>query len=501
MSSPGNPSGYWGQTSFPVPAAWSLAKTLAWSHVSLATLTVVGFALAMLWTQYRATIRQVESELFGAAETMKQSLEAGVSPDDLSIPEPFFHRFGRATRDQAYWVLWSQESKLIAWGGRLPDGTSVSQLRPFPLSPKPKGPRPFQSERDGRTIELMVEAGNDRLILARPMAKEFDALGSLAIRLLGGILVSLSLAALIAIWVAKRIATPISDFACATRALTHHRLNERLDVNQSTSEMIELTIAFNTMLENLQRAFERQKQFTADAAHELRTPVSVVLAQSEHCLARMRSDDDYRAGFETTRSTAVHMRQLVQDLLDLARMDDGRLPLQHEPTDLATVGNEAVAMMTPVAAEKSITIELTSTSAMMLGDRLRLRQIFLNLLSNAIQYSDAGTRIRVAIIGEGDKTNMTICDEGIGMSDAEQALVWNRFHRVDAARTVSTQSSQHEQVPASSGAGLGLSLVAELVRLHEGKIEMASTPGVGTTFTATFTRTAIDPAAEPDRLC
>lgn len=477
--------------------AWSLAKTLAWSHVSLATLTVVGFALAMLWTQYRAMIRQVEGDLLGAAETMKQSLETGVSPTDLSIPEPFFHRFGRAPRDQAYWVLWSQESKPVAWGGRLPEGAAVSELRPFLASPKPKGPRPFQSERDGRTLELMIDAGENRLMIARPMAKEFDALGSLAIRLLGGILVSLTVAALVSIWVAKRIATPISDFASKTRALTHDRLSERLDVNQSTSEINELSSAFNTMLENLQRAFDRQKQFTADAAHELRTPVSVVLAQSEHCLARMRSEDDYRAGFETTRSTAVHMRQLVQDLLDLARMDDGRLPLQLEPVDLATIGNEAVVMMSPVAMEKSIAIELMCSSVVMLGDRLRLRQIFLNLLSNAIQYSDPGTRVWVTIAGDGDKAKMTIRDEGIGMDETEQALVWNRFHRVDAARTILTQPSQPNQAPASSGAGLGLSLVAELVRLHKGEIEMVSAPSVGTTFTATFTRTSIDATAEP----
>lgn len=476
---------------------WSLTKTLALSHVSLATLAVIGFALAMLWMQYRATIRQVESELFGAAETMKQSLEAGVSPDDLSIPEPFFHRFGRALRDQAYWALWSQEAELIAWDGRLPDETSVSELRPFPASPEPKGPRPFQAERDGRTLELMVKAGDNRLLIARPMAKEFDALGSLAIRLMGGILVSLSVAALISIWVAKRIANPISEFASMTRTLTHNRLNQRLDVNQSTSELTELARAFNIMLESLQRAFERQKQFTADAAHELRTPVSVVLAQSEHCLARLRSEDDYRAGFETLRSTAIHMRQLLHDLLDLARMDEGRLPLQLELTDLATVGHEAVVMMTPVAVTKGIAIELTSSSVPILGDQLRLRQIFFNLLSNAIRYSDAGTRIWVVITSEGDKAKMTIRDEGIGMSEAEQALVWNRFHRVDSARTVSNELSQNDHMLISSGAGLGLSLVAELVRLHEGKIEMTSAPAAGTTFTATFTKTQTRAPAEP----
>lgn len=469
--------------------------------MSLATLTVIGFALAMLWTQYRATYRQVESELLGAVETMKQSLEAGVAPEDLAIPVSFFHRFGRAPRDQAYWVLWSQESKPIAWGGRLPQDTSVSQLRPFPLQSKPKGPRPFESERDGRTLELMVEVEDGRLMIARPMAKEFDALGALAIRLLGGTLVVLSMALLTSIWVAKRIATPIADFATTTRALTHDRLSKRLELRQSTSEMTELAQAFNSMLENLQRAFDRQKQFTADAAHELRTPVSVVLAQSEHSLARERSENDYRAGFETTRATAIHMRHLVQDLLDLARLDDGCLPLQFEPLDLETVGHEAVAMMSPVSAEKSILIELKSSSAVMLGDRLRLRQIFLNLLSNAIQYSDPGTCVRVLISDDSDQVKVTIRDEGIGMSEEEQALVWNRFHCVDDARTVSAQPSQREQAIASSGVGLGLSLVAELVRLHKGQIRMVSAPGVGTTFTATFGRHEIDHAVKPAAFC
>ncbi len=473
-------------------SAWSLARTLAWSHISLVTLTVIGFAVAMWWAQYRASVRQVESELFGASEAMRQSLKSGVEPEDLSIPDSFFHRFGRAPRDQAYWVLWSPEAEPIAWGGRFPEGTSVSALSPFPLSSKPKGPRPFQSERNGRTIELMVVAGDNRLMIARPMGKEFDALGTLGIRLLGGVLVSISVAALIAIWVSKRIATPISDLAARTRDLTHERLHERLDANQSISEINGLANAFNRMLENLQRAFERQKQFTADAAHELRTPVSVVLAQSEHCLARTRSDEDYRAGFETTRSTAIHMRQLVQDLIDLARMDDGLLALQLTPVDLAMVGREAVTMMSPVAAEKSITIEVMSSPAMVHGDRLRLRQIFLNLLANAIQYSDSGKRVWVAIIDDDHAARMTIRDEGIGMSESEQSLVWNRFYRVDAARTVETRSSQRDQSMAASGTGLGLSLVAELVRMHQGKIEMVSAPGAGTAVTVTFSRNTVD---------
>lgn len=454
----------------------------------------------MLWVQYRGTVRQVESELFGAAEAMKLSLEAGVDPKELSIPASFFDRFGRAPRDQAYWVLWSPEAAPIAWGGRLPEDTTVSDLRPFPRSPKPKRSRRFQSGRDGRSMVIMVEVGDNRLMISRPMGKEFDALSSLGLRLSGGIAVAIGVAALIAIWVSQRIATPISDFAARTRDLTHDRLNQRLDTNQSTSEMNELASAFNSMLENLQSAFERQKQFAADAAHELRTPVSVVLAQSEHCLARTRSEEDYRAGFETTRSTAIHMRQLVQDLLDLARMDNGGLPLQLEPVDLAMVVDRAVAMMSPVAAEKSITIDVESSPVMVRSDRLRLHQILLNLLSNAIQYSDRGTRVLVAIANDGDLATMTIRDEGIGMSETEQSQVWNRFHRVDAARTMTAQASQRDQSILSSGTGLGLSLVAELVRLHDGKIEMISAPGVGTSVTVVFSRNAMHPAGDPDTL-
>ena len=466
--------------------AWSLAKTLAWSHVSLATLTVIGFALAMLWMQYRAAMHQVESELLAAAEAMKRALEVGVSPDKLSIPEPLFRRFGRAPRDHAYWVLWSRESKMIAWGGHLPEGVVVSQLRPIPPSPRPRRPRPFDAQREGRILQLMMDTNAGRLMIARPMAREFDDLTSLAIRLLGIILVAVSAAAMISVWVAKRIATPISEFAAQTRALTHSRLNQRIDVNQPATELIELASAFNSMLENLQRAFERQKQFTADAAHELRTPVSVVLAQSEHSLARPRSIEEYRSGFETTRATALHMRQLVQDLLDLARLDEDRLPLQFELVDLAVIGEQAVSMMQTVADDKSITIELAASCAMLTGDRLRLRQILLNLLSNAIEYSPQGARVWVTITGESDRTVMVVRDEGFGMSAEDQALVWNRFHRIDSARTVSTHSKPREQPTVSSGAGLGLSLVAELVRMHAGQIEMESAPGIGTTIKILF---------------
>ncbi len=428
---------------------------------------------------------------------MKQALETGVEPKNLSIPDSFVHRFGRAPRDQAYWVLWSQEAMPIAYGGRFPENKKVSELSPFPPSPLPKGPRLYQSSRIGRTMELMLNAGNRRLLIARPMAKEFDALGVLAIRLLGCVMASIGVAAFIAIWVSKRIATPISELAIKTRELTHERLNERLQAGRSTREVQELASAFNAMLHDLQSAFEKQKRFTADAAHELRTPVSVMLAQSEHCLARTRSEPEYRGGFETMRSTAIRMRELVQNLLQLAVIDDGQFHLQMDSVDLAMVGNQAIEMMLPIAAEKSITLCIESTTVAVRGDKLRLRQVLLNLLSNAIQYSEAGTRVDVVILDGDQYAELIVRDEGMGIVESEQALVWNRFHRVDLTRTVSFEATQDIVAIGSSGAGLGLSLVSELVRLHGGHIEMVSTPGVGTAVKIQIPKAAVDFAKEP----
>ncbi len=452
----------------------SLARALLISHGLLAGVTVIGFAIAIVVTQYRSVIRQCEGELLGAAEALRQDLLDEVPPGELSIPDSFVERFGRAPRDQAYWVLWSTDGQRVAWGGKLPEQKMIADLRPPDAPPHPKGRHRFQAERVGRELELILEVDQHRrLVIGRPLAKEFDGLFLLASRLSAFSVLAIVVAVLVASWISRRVAEPIQDLASTARRLSCDQLNERLYTPQPTIEMNELAIAFNAMLENLQQAFDRQKRFVADAAHELRTPVSIVLAQSEHSLTRERSSADYQSGFQTIRSTARHMKRLVDDLLTLSQIDAGQMTLNRTSIDLKTLIDEAITMVSLLAEQKAIVVTGAYSSVFVRGDAVRLRQVLLNLLANAIQFSNSGSHVIVSLNEETEAAILTIRDHGVGMTSDELSRVWDRFYQVDQARTITE----------SSGRGLGLSLVAEMVRLHGGRVALHSTPGEGSVAT------------------
>jgi heavy metal sensor kinase len=402
-------------------------------------------------------------------------------PFALVIPDVFLHRFGRAPRDHAFWVLWSEGDERLSQAGPVPD----SLRRPAPVPPpnahpKKRAPPPFVSEQNGRVLQLTLASENGRrLTIGRTLAKEFDALWSLLARLLGMGTVALVASGIAAWWISRRIAAPITDLAATAHRLTEHELYQRLLVPQPTAEMTELAVAINAMLQRLQDAFGQQKRFVADVAHELRTPVSVILAQSEHLLARDRTADDYCEGLETSRKVSLHMKRLVENLLTLTRIDAGQLQLDYQSVDLAEITRGAIEMVCPLTNDKNLPIVFNEQSAPLLGDRLRLQQVALNLLSNAIAFSKPGDEIRVSVGCAGDEVFLEVTDSGIGIDEDALPRVWERFYRVDQARTLQD----------GSGTGLGLSLVGEFVRLHGGRVKLRSRPLEGTTVRVVIPRT------------
>jgi signal transduction histidine kinase len=225
------------------------------------------------------------------------------------------------------------------------------------------------------------------------------------------------------------------------------------------------------MLDSLGAAFQRQLRLTADASHELRTPVTVVLSQAEQTLFRDRSPEEYRAALETCLRSARRMKRLIDDLLLLARADSGRLELQLQRIDLAEVARQAVAMLEPIAAQHEIRLSSQLQSTMLRGDSLRLGQVAANLVNNAIVYNRPGGTVFVSVSLRADSAVLTVSDTGIGIAAEDRERMFERFYRADPART-------HEP---SQGAGLGLSIVQEIVAAHSGVLEVTSEPGAGTT--------------------
>jgi signal transduction histidine kinase len=220
----------------------------------------------------------------------------------------------------------------------------------------------------------------------------------------------------------------------------------------------------------LQEAFERQARFTADASHELRTPLAIIRSNAQLALERPRSADDYRQTVQACLRSAERMTTIVAGLLALARADAG-WPGQKQTLDFAALVEEVVAQLQPLATSKGITISADLTPVMILGDAAGLHQLVGNLTSNAIQYNRANGTLKVGVKLEGGNAVLTVSDSGDGIPEADRPFIFERFYRVDKARSRS-----------SGGTGLGLAICKGVVEAHNGTIGFDSIEGHGTTF-------------------
>ena len=220
----------------------------------------------------------------------------------------------------------------------------------------------------------------------------------------------------------------------------------------------------------METAFAQQKQFASDAAHELRTPVSVLLTQTQTALTRDRSAADYKLTVEACHRAAQRMRRLIESLLELARFDAGQEVLRREKFDLLKVVTEGVELVKPLADERTVKIISEVTPLPITGDAMRIGQVVTNLLTNAIQYNRVGGEVRVTARLENGFAIVSVVDTGQGIAPEDLPRVSERFYRADKSRT-------------AGGAGLGLSICKAIVAAHGGTLDVASESGTGSTFT------------------
>lgn len=281
-------------------------------------------------------------------------------------------------------------------------------------------------------------------------------------------------------FLAGRALNPIDHITQAARQISADDLHQRLNLNLPPDEVGRLAVTFDQMLARLEDSFERQKRFIADASHELRTPLTILKGDVEVTLNRPREADEYRETLEMVNQTADRMSALVEELFLLARADNHQYPLQPEEFNLSELLADGVASLMPRAAEKNLDLTLdTPDTLALVADPAKLSRLFLNLIDNAIKYSNPGDAITVTAIAQSDQARITIADTGPGISSEHLPHLFERFYRVDKAR------SRHGAADAdgSSGAGLGLSIADWLAKAHGGRIEVASQVNQGTAFT------------------
>jgi heavy metal sensor kinase len=273
-------------------------------------------------------------------------------------------------------------------------------------------------------------------------------------------------------WVSTRALSPIAAISAAAARISTGDLAQRIQTADTSSELGNLARVLNDTFARLQASFERQARFTADASHELRTPVSVVLTQTQSALARERPAAEYRESLAACQRAAQRMRRLTESLLTLARLDSGEAATTREPCNLDRLANDVTELLRPIAEEQKVSLEVESTPTRCEGNVEQLGQIVTNLVSNAIRYNRPGGSVRVKVAVEPDAAVLTVSDTGQGIAAEDLPHVFERFYRADNSRNRR----------AGGGAGLGLAICKAIADAHHAALEVASTQGGGSTF-------------------
>jgi heavy metal sensor kinase len=283
-------------------------------------------------------------------------------------------------------------------------------------------------------------------------------------------------------WIAQRALEPVDQIITEVREITDGRsLHRRLAVPMVRDELGRLAETLNQMMTRLERSFAALRRFTADASHELKTPLTVVRAGVERAITRPDVPQETLAALEETLQEVNRMTELLDSLLTLARADEGRAELHREPVDLRAIVAEAGETGDLLADHAGVAIEIrTPPQPLVLAvDRSRVRQLLLNLIENAVKYTPRGGNVSVQLGASDGEVRLTVADSGIGIAPGDLPHVFDRFWRADSART---------RTGERPGAGLGLAISKWIVEAHGGAIEVQSRPGRGTTFTVTFPR-------------
>jgi signal transduction histidine kinase len=291
-------------------------------------------------------------------------------------------------------------------------------------------------------------------------------------------------AAVVGYWLAGTSLRPVEGIMDEVEAISDGRsLHRRLAVPISGDEMARLALTVNGMLARLEKSFDSLHRFTADASHELKTPLMVLRAGVERALIHPGVPAEILQSLDETLAQINQMSEMVENLLTLARADEGRAPLAVEECDLRDVIGDVAetAGMLGESAGITVTSEIPSTPTRMAVDRHRIREMLLNLVTNAIKYTPQGGTVALTLAQEDGSVVFTVADTGIGIAPGDLPHIFDRFWRADPARS---------RTGERPGTGLGLSITKWIAEAHGGSITVQSRPGRGSVFTVRLPREA-----------
>jgi two-component system OmpR family sensor kinase len=419
--------------------------------------TILGSTVASLavWRYWRTTIDQVDHRLRLAAQDLAARIV--VTNGLLEIEAGPATALEAEDAGERYLAVYDADGGLL-YGS--------SQLAPERFD----GAVGTRSRDEFR--EAIVAGPNESVIVAAESLDPVNAdIGRLAASLAIATLVGAALTLPVAAWLRRQLGRSLRHIDQTARALAPGQ-PLRIDESSVADEFSGVAGALNSAFDRLDEALARERQITSDASHELRTPATTLLAEARWALDRPRDADTYRRSLEVCVRQAVRMRDLVESMLTLARLEAGSMPPDRTPVRLGPLLEETIAELEPLGREHEVTIEGPLGDGTVAADATQVRILVTNLVTNAIRYNRQGGRVAVRINGRPEGATIEVEDTGAGLEPALASRVFERFWRADPGR-----SSR-----ASGGSGLGLAIVKAIVDAHDGRISVHSTVGQGTTF-------------------
>ena len=278
-------------------------------------------------------------------------------------------------------------------------------------------------------------------------------------------------------FMATRALKPVAQITRTAQDIAHGgNLSRRIPVPEVQDEIGNLANTLNEMMDRLEKSFARVRQFSSDASHELRTPLTVLKGQSELMLSKTRSKAEYQEVLSSNLEEVNYMSRILEDLLTLSKGDEGEISLEKEPVELGSIIEEVSRQGEIFGDEKNVKIVLAYLEpVMIMGDAHRLKQMVWILIHNAVKYTPSGGEVKITLQDMDGSIYFAIKDTGIGIPEQDLPKIFDRFYRVDKARS-----------RQDGGSGLGLSICKYIVDRHQGTIEVESRLGEGTKFKIRF---------------
>ncbi len=317
----------------------------------------------------------------------------------------------------------------------------------------------------------------DNLLYIVQVGTSMESVGETLHRFLILLVVAIPLALAVSLaggwFLAGRALRPVDEITLAAQRIAAGDLSQRLSMPTAHDEIGRLAATFNNMIGRLDASFRQIRQFTSDASHELRTPLTVMKGETDLILRRSRPLEDYKTVLESNLEEIDRMTRIVDELLFLSRADMGEVKMEALPVALQALVEDVHRQAKLLGHDRNIEVVLgTVMPVFVQGDDLRLRELLLNLVENAMKYSHPGGKVEIVLLKDGREARLSITDHGIGIAPADHQKIFQRFFRTDVARS-----------HTKKGTGLGLAICAWIADLHKGRVEVQSDLGQGSTFT------------------